>query len=462
MLDFSSSWVLRGLLALGLSASATAGAQAQTVLPFTPGNFVVVRVGDGSGSLSSASTATFLLEYAPDGTLVQTVPLPTASSGSQAALTETGTSTTDGSLTRSQDGRYVVLTGYNTPPGTASLSGTTAATVNRVVGRIGGGGDIDTSTKLSDAFGGTTVRGAATADGESFYVVGGNSGVVYVPLGNTAASTSLNTGLPTNLRSVVIAGGNLFVSSGSGAFVGVSQVGTGLPTAAPQTVVLLPGFAAPAGTTQAALSPNGFFFADLSADVAGPDVLYVADDGNASTVGGGLEKWSLVGGTWVLNGVIGQSAGAGLRGVAGSATAGVVTMAASGTTGFYVLTDAGGYNAAPSTTALPKALATAGTGSTYRGVSLAPTIARSLATQPGRLAGLAAYPSPAHGLLTVALPQPGPATAELLDLAGRTVLAPAALPASGQLRLPASLAAGTYLLRVRQAGNAAVRRVVLD
>ena len=53
----------------------------------------------------------------------------------------------------------------------------------------------------------------------------------------------------------------------------------------------------------------------------------------------------------------------------------------------------------------------------------------------------------------------GAATVALRDLTGRLVLAPTALPADGQLPLPATLAAGVYLLEVQQAGTTAVRRI---
>ena len=75
------------------------------------------------------------------------------------------------------------------------------------------------------------------------------------------------------------------------------------------------------------------------------------------------------------------------------------------------------------------------------------------------LPGLVVFPNPATDRVTVALPTADAATVALRDLAGRLVLAPAALAADQQLRLPASLAAGVYLLEVRQGAVSAVRRV---
>ncbi len=75
------------------------------------------------------------------------------------------------------------------------------------------------------------------------------------------------------------------------------------------------------------------------------------------------------------------------------------------------------------------------------------------------LPGLLVFPNPTTDRFTVVLPTAGPATVALHDLAGRLVLAPTALAADQQLRLPATLAAGTYLLEVRQGVVSAVRRV---
>src|SRR5207244_738646 len=74
---------------------------------FTPGNLVVVRVGDGSTALGSVATPVFLDEWKTDGTFAQSVPLPTALNGSNRRLTLSGSATTEGLLTRSSNGRYL-------------------------------------------------------------------------------------------------------------------------------------------------------------------------------------------------------------------------------------------------------------------------------------------------------------------------------------------------------------------
>lgn len=352
--------------------------------PFTPGNIVVARVGDGAAALTTAAAVVFLDEYTPAGALVQSIALPTSVSGNNRILTAAGNATTELALTRSADGHYLVLTGYGAAPGTSAVATSAAADVARVIGLIAADGSVDTSTSTGDGFSGASIRSAATVDGTSFYSVGGNSGVRYQALGSFA-STSLNTA-PANIRSVGIANGNLYVATSTSPFVGLAQVGTGLPTAAGQTVAALPGFPG----TAAGASPSSFYLADLDATVPGVDVAYVADDRAAA----GIQKWSLVNNTWVLNGTI---TGSGVRGLQGSTSGGSVALLASSANGssLFVLSDNAGYNAAPAVATLPAALASAGSNQAFRGVALAP-----VAPAPA-IAGLAPASGPVGTTVTV-------------------------------------------------------------
>jgi hypothetical protein len=345
-----------------LVATFALGPTLVSAAPFRPGNIVVARVGDGSAALSGVATAVFLDEYTPSGTLVQSVALPTSVSGNNRILTAAGNATSELALTRSADGHYLVLAGYGTTPGTAAVANSTSTDVARVIGLVAADGSVDTSTSTGDGFSGGSIRAAATVDGTSFYSVGANSGVRYQALG-TFASTQLNT-TPTNIRGLNVVSDNVYISAASSPFIGLSQVGTGLPTAAGQTVTALPGFP---GTTTGA-SPYGFYLADLDATVPGVDVAYVADDRAAA----GIQKWSLVNNAWVLNGTI---AGSGVRGLQGSTTGTSVALVASTATSLYALTDNTGYNVAPSLTGLPTALATAGANTAFRGVAVAPVAA---------------------------------------------------------------------------------------
>ena len=63
--------LLAGLRSLGIAVSFCAAALAQ--IPFTTGNLVLVRVGDGAAALTNAATPVFVEEYTPAGALVQSI-----------------------------------------------------------------------------------------------------------------------------------------------------------------------------------------------------------------------------------------------------------------------------------------------------------------------------------------------------------------------------------------------------
>ena len=323
----------------------------------TPGDLVVLRVGAGSAALSSAATEVFLDEYTPAGSLVRSVPLPTsATSGHR--LTVSGTSTAEGALALSADGRYLTLAGYDADPGTAGVASSSAATVARTVGRVDGTGAVDTSTALTDAYSGTNVRGAVTDDGSRFWLVGASGGVRLAALG-AGTSTQLNSAAPTNLRVAGIAGGQLYVTTGS-APTGVYAVGSGLPTAGGQ----MPALAA------AAPSPYAFTALDRDPTVPGVDTLYVADD----SASGGIVKFSSDGTTWTARGSL-RPGGSGARGITGAVTgSGATLFATTSTTSGQQLVkveDSAAFDAtlAPTTTVLQ----TAAADTALRGVAFAPT-----------------------------------------------------------------------------------------
>ena len=343
----------------GAGGAAAGGAGAGGAGGSAPAALAVFRVGDGSAGLGSAATPVFIDYFTAAGSLHHSVAMPTAVVGSNHMLTSSGTATSDGELTRSADGRYLVVPGYDAAPGTASVASFTGS---RVVGRVSAAGSIDTTTALSD-LGTNNHRSAASVDGTAFWVGSAATGVRFATLGATT-STQLSTTV-TNVRQVALFGGQLYVSDGSGSTSRLGAVGTGLPTTSGNTIVSLPGYPA------TVVSPYGFFFADLTASVAGLDTLYVADD----TLG--ITKYSLVSGTWTSNGVVGAAADT-YRGLTAAVTAGVVTLYAtglggSGATGggkLVTLTDASGYNAA--FTGTPTVLASAASQTAFRGVALVP------------------------------------------------------------------------------------------
>ncbi|WP_218082071.1 esterase-like activity of phytase family protein [Anthocerotibacter panamensis] len=335
--------------------------------PLTPGNLVVYRVGDGVGSLINTGNPVFLDEYTPAGVLVQSLALPTTSSGPNRRLVASGTATSEGLLAPSADQRFLFLTGYDSVlPSPVSLSGTASVTVNRVVGRVDASGNIDTTTALTDGSTGNNPRSATSTDGANIWFTGGAGGIRATTLGATT-STQISTTV-TNLRQLNIFNSQLYTSTSSGSAVRLGTVGTGTPTAAGQTITNLPGFPLTG-------SPYAFFFADLSPQVPGVDTVYVADDTSTT---GGLLKFSLVGGTWTASGTAGAATDA-YRGLTGVVNGSTVTLYAtrrggSGSTGggeLVTLVDASGYNGSLSGT--PALIRTAVANTAFRGIALAPT-----------------------------------------------------------------------------------------
>ena len=321
---------------------------------FTAGNIVVYRVGTGAAALSANATAVFLDEYTPAGALVQSIALPTADGGGNQMLTASGTATSEGLLTRSVDGQYLILTGYDAATGTASITGSASSTINRIIGRVDATGTINTSTALTDASTGSNPRSATSTNGTDFWITGGAGGPRYTTLGATT-STQIST-TTTNLRQINVFDGQLYVSSASGA-TRVATIGSGTPTTTGQTITNLPGIDSTNVT-----GPYGFFFADLTPG-GGSDTLYIADEGANL-----IKKFSLFGGTWTANGTIASSAVRGITGVVSGTTV-TLYVTSNGTT-ISTLTDTSGYNNTINGTLT--GIATNATNTAIRGIAIAP------------------------------------------------------------------------------------------
>ena len=290
---------LMGAMAMAVMAGQTWGTE-----PLVGGNIAVVRIGHGNATLTNAGTAVFIDEYTLGGALVQSIALPTTVNGSQKRLVISGTSTSEGYLGVSANGQYLLLAGYDADAGTAGISGTTATAANRVIARVGRDGGVNTSTALSDAYNLASIRSVASDNGERFWTAGAGgaavSGVRFVGSLGATTSVQLSTTV-TNTRVVNVMAGQLYVSSASGSFQGVSKVGTGLPTTSGQVINLLPGLPTSAG-------PSAYDFV-----LVGESTLYVADDRTNGS--GGVQKWTLNGGTWTLAYTVSVGTSVGVRAV---------------------------------------------------------------------------------------------------------------------------------------------------
>lgn len=291
------------------------GAMLSIAAQHAAADLYVLRENDGTAYVNDGKDAVpvFIDRFSDNGTLLGTINLPTTASADPNKpnpLTLAPESTSYGHLSLSADGQYLALIGFGAASGTANVRLTNPATTPRVVGRIKlSDGSINTTTALSDAYGNAAgnqngdPRSVVSTDGTQFWTIGtaGNTapgpasaGARYVGSLGATTSTQLSSA-PTNLRVGRIVNGQLYVSASTGAFVGISAVGTGLPTTSGQTTALRVNTAGSLSGT-AGSSPYDFWFKNAT-------TLYVADDRTVSDIGGplvggvgtgtggGIQKW---------------------------------------------------------------------------------------------------------------------------------------------------------------------------
>ncbi len=329
---------------------------------YLPGNLVVSVEGNGSGTGSygdNQAAPLTLYQYHPNGTtsasFVNSLELPQTSSGANFAVSGEYGSSSEGILQLSGDNRFLTIMGYginantfNANPGaygpdptntalaqSGSLKGQGYTPVTRVAALIDSNGAVNSTTALYGVFDQNNPRSAYTLTGKQIYVSGqGNypdatGGVFLANLGANAASVSLTagdagSGYSQDTRVVTGYNGQLYVSSdskkGSTNRSYIGTLGSGFPTTTVGAPVMLAGFGNTGGTgkyqittgvnsignglnagKQINLSPEQYFFAN-------PTTIYVTDSGYGkqtsatSAIGdGGLQKWSLISGSWVLD-----------------------------------------------------------------------------------------------------------------------------------------------------------------
>lgn len=320
---------------------------------FTSGNLVVYQVGDGSGTLTSSATAIFLKEFSTSGAAGITLNMPTSGS---TRLTSSGSATSDGQMTRSADGQYLVIAGYDAATGTASITGTSSATVNRVINIVDNTGTITRAGLTNSLYSGNNFRSAARSGNADYWGAGGVTGTHYFGTTTTAATVQSDK---ANTRVVNVYNGNLYFStsssSGSNTSLGIYQVGTGLPVTAGQTITNIIN-------TGTGSSPYAF------AINSGANIIYIADDRTTSS--GGIQKWTFDGSAWSLVYTLGTGvSNIGARGItvdfSGINPVIYGTSAESSANRLFKITDAGSGSAAST-------LATAPANTAFRGVAFAP------------------------------------------------------------------------------------------
>lgn len=259
---------------------------------FTPGSLVAYRVGNGAAAVGANANPVFLDEYGPDGTLLQSLALPTAAGTAPTTNPLTASSTgSEGLLTRTTDGACLAIPGYAAAVGTVNVGTTAATSVQRGVAFVNAAGNVDTTTKLgTSAFGGTSgnVRGAAGDTCSRAWVSGNgagaaNYGVWYVTKGATTSAQIYNV----NSQGIAISNGALYVSASSG---NLDTVGSGLPTSGIQAVTRV-------SPNIATSNYRGVTFLALQAGATSNDTMYLANN-----VSNTIDKYSFDGTNWNAKG----------------------------------------------------------------------------------------------------------------------------------------------------------------
>ena len=311
-----------------------------TAAPITPGNLVIYRVGDGAAALTTAGAAVFLDEYTTAGALVQTITVPTTGATQMVAV---GNASTEGIISRSQDGSKLLFMGYRNTTGTTPGG----STVPRVIGTLDVAGSLDTSIAVTDMTS-AVPRSATSVDGSAYWV-GTSTGVRYIPT-PTATSTSVLID-SRNSRQVNLFDNVLYATNGStGTAAKVQSYGT-LPTISTVPTPLV--------TTVSSDAMNGFALLDLDAGIPGPDTMYTL-----STLSSQLLKYSYNGASWITSGSIASSS----VDLVATNVGGAVTLYLTSGSNLRVLTDTSGYNG--TITGSFTLLATPATNTAFRGVGL--------------------------------------------------------------------------------------------
>ncbi len=249
--------------------------------PFTAGSIVTLRTGDGVAALSGSSAALFLDEYTTSGQLIQSIAIPTTGANK---LVNSGSATSEGIISLSQDKLYLTLAGYDATSGVTGIVATTAAATNRKLLRIDNALNIATVTSAT-AYSGNNIRSGVYYNNNYWGAGTGSTGANGVQYFGTGTPVQVSSTV-TNIRAINIFNNQLYFSTGSGT-LGIYAVGTGMPTIAAQTAT---NIIASTGTSP---SPYGF-----SINATG-DVCYISDDRTTAN-GGGIIKYTKTAGVWSL------------------------------------------------------------------------------------------------------------------------------------------------------------------
>jgi hypothetical protein len=320
---------------------------------FTPGNLSLFVAASATSSNTTGSIVEINTTSASQAA-INTFAIPASTVTLTNQLRFSGSATSTGYLSNSNDGTLVCFSGSNTI--------NSAANVNTLQSKgVGTFNDAGTYT-LQTTYTGTgtnQARGVSTLDNAAWYI--GDQGGFYTN-GSTAPSPATNT------RSVKAFGGAVYGFTASATLAPVFTISGTTGT----TYTSLPGLAA------GATSRQDFYMIASGANGTNFDVLYVSDATGATA--GTIFKYSLVSGSWTANGTYTTAFG-GFGMAAKKSGTGAELFVSSGTgataaNNVIKLTDAAGYNTTIAiTTASNVTLYTATAGTVVKGVAFAPVAA---------------------------------------------------------------------------------------
>jgi hypothetical protein len=364
--------VVLTVLASGMNAVAA---------PFGAGNIVIVRYGDGTQPVTNSGQTIFLDEYTTNSIWavaggftapipVQSIQMPTNWFGANAPVIADGTGAADGQLSRSADGRYLVMTGYGATLSSGAsqtyqvtngaLSSSTVTglfgQVSRVVALVDGFGHVyTTTTQTNGNEEGDDPRCATTLEGTNIWMGGSSKGTKYLTRGSGVSTQvceilSINRAMNIYSNVLYIDDSSQFLSPTNTTAL-VNPFGGSLPTSSlPTNFVAVPGVYNTSGG-----SAFGFAMFNVRGG-SGIDTIYVCDSatncpGEPFRAGGGVLKFNITSSnTWNYSGRVCAAGATWVAGTQNGSNVALYITQGGGTNAINVLypyIDTGGFGADP-------------------------------------------------------------------------------------------------------------------
>ena len=328
---------------------------------FTPGRLVVLKT---TTTVSKSSSPVTLQEISTTGIVGATVVIPSSATDNYPFQTSGIYGGSEGFLTNSTNGRYLLMGGYGTSTAFPDVTATTSVAVPRVIGEVTQSGCFAQVASSSVFFNQNDIRGAVS-DGVNFWASGASNasvdGIDYYWPGTQAGLGTLASN-PPKAYGMRIFGGDICFSTQKqynalpNNNFGIFKV-AGLPTSNPVTITQI--------INTGANIPEDFSFNPTF------DVCYIAINLNNSN--GGIQKWTKSGSIWSLAYTLGTGVtNIGAYGltvdysVAGTPVLYATTFEAAGNR-VIKITDNGSLASSPATT-----LVSAVTGVYYKGIAFSP------------------------------------------------------------------------------------------